>query len=144
MSSSSSRSSISGGTLVDVPSKRSGMPSPSVSWTPAASSGNASGPASQPPLAGASGPSQTPSPSVSGLSSSLPSGWPSSTMLAIPSPSISGSRASQIPSPSMSLGVLVELSGSVRQSFSIVSRNPSLSSSSSATNPPGPSGSSSG
>ena len=144
MSSSSSRSSTSGGTLVDVPSKRSGFPSPSVSWAPAASSGKASGPAIQLPLVGASGPSQTPSPSVSALPASVPSGSPSSAMLAMPSPSMSGSSASQIPSSSKSLGMSVASVELVKQSISVMSRKPSLSSSSSAMRPPGPSGSSSG
>ena len=49
---SSSRSSTRGGELVDSPFKVSGMPSPSLSTEPAGSSGNTSGPAVQPPLAG--------------------------------------------------------------------------------------------
>ena len=72
VSSSSSRSSTSGGVLVEFPLSASGMPSPSVSSDAAASCGNASGPAEQPPLAGTSGPSQTPSPSVSAFAGSVP------------------------------------------------------------------------
>ena len=69
---SSSRSSTRGGVLVDSPFKVSGIPSPSLSMEPAESNGNASGPTEQPPLAGTSGPSQTPSPSLSAFDESVP------------------------------------------------------------------------
>ena len=146
VSSSSSRSSTSGGWLVDATpgTSSSGLPSPSVSLAPAGSSGKASGPATQPPLAGASGPSQVPSPSVSGLVGLVSTGRPSSSSLGMPSPSMSSSIRSQMPSPSMSSGMLASSSGSLSHVTSVVSRYPSLSSSSSAMRPPGPSGSSSG
>ena len=121
---SSSRSSTNGGTLVEFTpgTKVSGMPSPSVSIAPAGSSGKASGPPMQPPLAGACGPSQMPSPSLSGLLGLVPVGKPASSSLRMPSPSMSSSNRSQMPSPSMSSGRLVALSGSLRQSTSMVSR----------------------
>ena len=146
---SSSSSSIN--PVVDSPINSSGIPSPSVSTAAAGSLGKASGPATQISASGVAGPSQIPSPSLSGLAGSVcPSIWLSkfpvlvSSSLRIPSPSISSSIASQIPSPSMSLGTSVAFSGSDKQSFSKVSRKPSLSSSSSAIRPPSPSGSSSG
>ena len=101
---SSSKSSISAGSLVDSPVNSSGIPSPSVSLCAEESSGKASGPTTHPPFAGIAGPSQIPSPSVSGFSESVLSGAPVSSSFAKPSPSISGSFVSQIPSPSMSLG----------------------------------------
>ena len=124
VSSSSSRSSTSGGWLVEgTPGTNwSGLPSPSVSLAPAGSSGKASGPATHPPLAGASGPSHTPSPSLSGLVELVSSGRPSSSSLRMPSPSTSSSIRSQMPSPSMSSGMLVASSGSLSQVSSIKSR----------------------
>ena len=68
---SSSSSSTSGGFEVDAPVRVSGIPSPSVSVSADGSSGNASGPAPQIP-ATESGPSQIPSPSVSGFRGSVP------------------------------------------------------------------------
>ena len=124
---SSSSSSIN--PVVDSPNNSSGIPSPSVSTAAAASFGKASGPATQIFASGVTGPSQIPSPSLSGLAGSVcPSIWLSkfpvlvSSSLRTPSPSISSSSASQIPSPSMSLGTSVALSGSDKQSFSNVSR----------------------
>ena len=133
---SSSKSSISAGSLVDSPINSSGIPSPSVSLNADGSSGNSSGPTAHPPLAGISGPSQIPSPSVSGFSESVLSGAPNSSSFAIPSPSMSVSMMSQIPSPSMSLGKLVSLNGSVEHSTSCSSKKVSLSSSSSSTKVP--------
>ena len=71
-SSSSSKSSTRGGTDVEVPVSVSGIPSPSVSLLADGSNGKSSAPATHPPLAGALGPSQIPSPSVSGFSGSVP------------------------------------------------------------------------
>ena len=124
VSSSSSRSSTSGGWLVEVTpgTNWSGLPSPSVSLAPAGSSGKASGPATHPPLAGASGPSHTPSPSLSGLVELVSMGKPSSSSLGIPSPSTSSSIRSQMPSPSMSSGMLMASSGSLSQVTSVVSK----------------------
>ena len=69
----------------------SGLPSPSVSVSPAGSVGNASGPATQCGLT-AIAPSHIPSPSVSGFSGSVPSA--SSSKSEIPSPSSSKSSVS--------------------------------------------------
>ena len=69
---SSSSSSINGGVEVDSPVRVSGIPSPSVSLLADGSNGNASTPGTHPPFAGALGPSQIPSPSVSGFSGSVP------------------------------------------------------------------------
>ena len=67
---SSSKSSIR--PVVDSPVSSSGIPSPSVSSDAAGSLGNASGPATQIATSGVAGPSQTPSPSESGLAGSVP------------------------------------------------------------------------
>ena len=64
-------SSTRAGTDVELPVIVSGIPSPSVSACADGSSGKASGPASQTP-ATAVGPSQYPSPSVSGSRGSVP------------------------------------------------------------------------
>ena len=145
VSSSSSKSSTRGGSEVESTpgTNSSGFSSLSVSFAPAGSSGKASGPAEHTSLT-AFGPSQTPSPSVSALLDAVSSGRPSSSSLGMPSPSMSSSIKSQMPSPSKSSGPSSASSGSDAQSISSVSRKPSLSSSSSAVRPPGPSGSSSG
>ena len=129
---SSSKSSISTGSLFEGGNNSFGCPSPSVSSQPAGSSGNASGPAVQLLVTGDSGPSHTPSPSVSGLVGEVPIGKPVSFTLSMPSPSISLSESSHIPSPSRSSGALEAFSGSEPQFSSDVSGYPSLSSSSSA------------
>ncbi len=122
-SSSSSRSSMRAGSLVEFTpgTKSSGLPSPSVSLEADGSSGKASGPAVQLLVTGDSGPSQTPSPSVSGLSGSVPIGRPVSLRLSIPSPSMSRSSPSQIASPSMSSGIEVAFFESELQASSEIS-----------------------
>ena len=135
----SSSSSVSRIKSVVIPSTiSSGLPSPSVSNQAAASSGKASGPAVQMPagIAGADGPSQTPSPSVSALDELVIESAASSASFKIPSPSISRSSPSQIVSPSRSVGMLRLSNESEPQVSSAASVYPSLSSSSSATKLP--------
>ena len=117
----------------------SGLPSPSVSIQAAGSFGNASGPAVQTPIgiAGASGPSQIPSPSVSALLNNEVEFVSCSVALDNPSPSTSSSCASQIPSPSKSLvGVDEAFNGFESQLSSETSLYPSLSSSKSSSKLP--------
>ena len=98
-----------------------------------------SGPAVQLLVTGDSGPSQIPSPSVSGLVGELPGGTPRSPVsltLSIPSPSLSSSASSQMVSPSISAGMLLASSESEPHASSETSGNPSLSSSSSANGGP--------
>ena len=95
-------------------------------------------------VTGDSGPSQTPSPSVSGLVGEVPTGKPVSLMLSIPSPSMSSSSPSQMVSPSMSSGMLLASRESDPHASSETSGYPSLSSSSSAYGGPVQSESSSG
>ena len=117
----------------------SGLPSSSVSIQAAGSFGNASGPAVQTPIgiAGASGPSQIPSPSVSALLNSEVEFASCSVTLDNPSPSTSSSCASQIPSPSKSLvGVDEAFNGSESQLSSEMSLKPSPSSSRSSSKLP--------
>ena len=136
---SSSRSSSSGGVLFEGGNNSFGYPSPSVSCHADGSSGNISGPAVQLLVTGDSGPSQIPSPSVSGLIGELPGGTPRapvSLTLSIPSPSLSSSSPSQMVSPSMSAGMLLASSESEPHASSEASGNPSLSSSSSANGGP--------
>ena len=112
---SSSVSSSRGGTLVDGGNNSFGYPSPSVSSHADGSSGNISGPAVQSLVTGDSGPSQMPSPSVSGLIGEEPGGTvvsPASFTFSIPSPSMSGSSPSQMASPSISAGILLASSES--------------------------------
>ena len=124
--------------VVYASSMSSGIPSPSVSSHAAGSFGNASGPAVQIPagIAGADGPSQTPSPSVSALDELVIESVASSASFKIPSPSISRSSPSQIVSPSRSVGMLRLSKESEPQVSSATSVYPSLSSSSSATKLP--------
>ena len=124
---SSSKSSIK--PVVELPNRVSGIPSPSVSRDAAGSSGNASGPAAQMVTSGVAGPSQTPSPSVSGFAGSVnesisfaKSPVLVSSSFSSPSPSMSSSRASQIPSPSISLGTSFASVWLDKQSISSVSR----------------------
>ena len=98
---SSSKSSTSGGTLLESTpgTKVSGSPSPSVSVSADGSSGKASGPATQ--FGGeATGPSHIPSPSVSGLVGSVPSFASSVSEL----PSLSSSKSSINPGESGLVG----------------------------------------
>ena len=144
---SSSRSSVNAGSLFEGGNNSLGCPSPSVSSQPAGSSGNASGPGIQLLVTGDSGPSQTPSPSVSGLVGEVPGGAVESSVsltLSIPSPSMSSSSTSQMVSPSMSSGVLLASRESEPHASSDTSGYPSLSSSSSAYGGPVQSESSSG
>ena len=92
---SSSSSSTRGGTLVELPSMVSGIPSPSVSVSADESSGKASGPAVHTPPT-ALGPSHIPSPSVSGLLGFVPSFTSSASNV----PSASSSRSSTSPGES--------------------------------------------
>ena len=122
--------------VVSPGTNSSGIPSPSVSIDAAESLGNASGPAAQTSLGltGTIEPSQIPSPSLSALDGLVP--FSTSSELDMPSPSISSSRASQIPSPSKSLGDDVSSNGSVEHPVSAESEYPSLSSSISSTKVP--------
>ena len=113
--------------------------------------GKASGPATHTPVRGASGPSQTPSPSVSARSGEVPGALASiqtvefvSLAFSMPSPSRSRSSPSQMASPSRSFGKEVGSNSLDPQANSEASGYPSPSSSSSPTKPPGPSGSTSG
>ena len=96
---SSSRSSTKAGSLFEGGLSVSGLPSPSVSVSPAGSSGKASGPATQ-SGGEATGPSHIPSPSVSGLSGLVPI----SDSLVSESPSLSSSVSSTRPGASGLVG----------------------------------------
>ena len=86
------------------------------------SSGKASGPGVQMLAFGVAGPSHTPSPSVSGLLVFVELSPRSiSSSFGIPSPSISSSRESQVPSPSMSEGTVLLSWESELQAVSLAS-----------------------
>ena len=133
LSSSSSKSSTSGGSDVDVPDRESGLPSPSVSLEAERASGKSSTLfPTKSPSRSSSCESQIISPSESTGTLDASSGsdpHDSSGPSAHPSRSLSDCRASQIPSLSSSIGTENWSSESELHMISSVSMNESLSSS---------------